>query len=124
MFTDKEYRILLSALSREREVCKAVDRNYVHEPYEVLLTDICSSIEKKIHNVQYKYRWHDLRKNKEDLPIKEGLYAVVVQYDTELSEIGFGYYENMYGYSSGWSALRPNYGSIIAWKEIEPFEEE
>lgn len=71
-----------------------------------------------------KYRWHDLRKDPKDLPEKEGLYAVTVKYDTESTEIGFGYYEHMYGYSSGWSALMPNYGNVIAWKEIEPFEED
>ena len=69
-----------------------------------------------------KYRWHDLRKNPDDLPCKDGLYAITIQYDEESSETGFGQYENMYGYTSGWSATMPSYGKIIAWKEIEPFE--
>lgn len=72
-----------------------------------------------------KYRWHDLRKNPNDLPIKDGLYAVAVKYFAEeKSEIGFGQFENMYGYGSGWSAIMPSCGTVIAWREIEPFEEE
>lgn len=69
-----------------------------------------------------KYRWHDLRKNPDDLPTKDGLYAIATLYDTDLTDVGFGEWENMYGYGSGWSALTPSYGKIIAWKEIEPFE--
>lgn len=73
--------------------------------------------------VENKYAWHDLRKNPEDLPQKDGLYCVAVKYNAEIQEIGFGQWENMYGYTSGWSALMPNYGEVIAWREIEPFEE-
>lgn len=84
-----------------------------------ILAKICDEI---LSRIEEKYRWHDLRKNPDDLPCKDGLYAITTQYDEELSETGFGQYESMYGYTSGWSATMPSYGKIIAWKEIEPFE--
>ena len=49
--TDKEQRIFLAAMERERKVCKEVDDQYVHEPYEVLLTKVCDEIERKVKGV-------------------------------------------------------------------------
>lgn len=46
--TDKEQRIFLATMGRERKVCKEVDDQYVHEPYEILLTKVCSEIERKV----------------------------------------------------------------------------
>lgn len=46
--TDKEQRIFLAAMGRERKVCKEVDDQYTHEPYEVMLTKVCSEIERKV----------------------------------------------------------------------------
>lgn len=46
--TDKEQRIFLAAIERERKVCKEVDDQYTHEPYEVLLTKVCDEIERKV----------------------------------------------------------------------------
>ena len=46
--TDKEQRIFLAAMGRERKVCKEVDDQYTHEPYEVMLTKVCSEIEPKV----------------------------------------------------------------------------
>lgn len=46
--TDKEQRIFLAAIERERKICKEVDDQYMHEPYEVLLTKVCSEIERKV----------------------------------------------------------------------------
>ena len=46
--TDKEQRIFLAAIERERKVCKEVDDQYIHEPYEVMLTKVCSEIERKV----------------------------------------------------------------------------
>ena len=70
-----------------------------------------------------KYNWHDLRKNQGDLPEKDGLYIIAVE-NTEGIETGFGYFENMYGYSSNWSSRMPSFGKIIAWRYIEQFSEE
>lgn len=49
--TDKEQRIFLAAMERERKVCKEVDDQYVHEPYEVLLTKVCDEIKRKVKKV-------------------------------------------------------------------------
>lgn len=49
-FTDSEYRILLSALSREREVCEMVDKDCGDHK----LIHIMNSISRKIKNIQYK----------------------------------------------------------------------
>ena len=48
---DKEQRIFLAAMERERKICKEVDDQYIHEPYEVLLTKVCSEIERKVKKV-------------------------------------------------------------------------
>lgn len=50
-FTDDEYRILLSALSRERQVCEKVDAECKGKKN---LTMIMDSIERKIKTIQYK----------------------------------------------------------------------
>lgn len=65
-FTDKEHRILLRALGRERVVCEEVDRNYLHDPCIESLTAVCDSIEKKIYNLQHapqsgtRKKWNDV----------------------------------------------------------------
>ena len=46
--TDKEQRIFLSAMAREREICKEMDTQTIREAYEVSLTYICDEIERKI----------------------------------------------------------------------------
>jgi len=51
-FTDQEYRLLLRALSREREVCEKVDRDCGEEHK---LLKLMSSIEKKIKNINYRH---------------------------------------------------------------------
>lgn len=55
-------------MGRELEVCKQVDKGVCREPYEETLESVCKSINRKIHDIQHKYKWHDLRKNPEDLP--------------------------------------------------------
>lgn len=49
-FTDQEYRILLRALSREREVCEMVDKD-CGEDHKLL--KLMNSIEKKIKYINY-----------------------------------------------------------------------
>lgn len=51
LFTDEEYRILLKALSREREVCEKVDRDCGDEHKLIRIMD---SIERKVRNIQYE----------------------------------------------------------------------
>lgn len=49
--TDKEQRIFLAAMERERKICKEVDDLYVHKPYEVLLIKVCDEIKRKVKEV-------------------------------------------------------------------------
>lgn len=48
-FTDEEYRILLSALRRERTVCEETDK--IFDDHK--LATVVDSIEKKIKNMNY-----------------------------------------------------------------------
>lgn len=112
MFTDTEYRILLSAMARERNICEEVDRKTIREPYEDSLLDICKSIDKKIHDIQNKYVWHDLRKNPDDLPEEGHEVLILVKNAYFLSR------RSDYNYWSSLGRVSPK-----AWKEIEPFEE-
>lgn len=71
------------------------------------------------HERQDKYRWHDLRKNPEDLPKVEKQYLVAWQ-DGTYDFLWFAYVD---GYGYDWQvAYFPDVSSIIGWKEIEPFE--
>ena len=51
IFTDEEYRILLSALSRERKICEKIDAEM---PGEVSLVKLMNNIERKISRIQYQ----------------------------------------------------------------------
>ena len=69
-----------------------------------------------------KYRWHDLRKNPDDLPEADGNseseYVLVMIGTPEWNS-----WEQAY-YSHGkrlWSTYEQN---VFAWRYIEPFEEE
>lgn len=48
--TDKEQRIFLAAMERERKVCKQVDDEWrdCREPYEDSLVSVCNEIERKV----------------------------------------------------------------------------
>lgn len=48
--TDKEQRIFLSAMERERKVCRQVDEEWrnLREPYEDSLVHVCNEIERKV----------------------------------------------------------------------------
>ena len=90
-FSDEEYRILLSALAREREVCKKVDRDCGGEPR---LLRIMESIERKIAKMQYskltsididacvEYRHH----NETEQSLKEFLGLSDAEYEAFLRE--------------------------------------
>lgn len=71
---------------------------------------------------QEKYRWHDLRKNPEDLPTEKGIYLVSGTWGGQKPEYWLCEFAN-YGALRGWvnGALNPR---VIAWRYIEPFEED
>ena len=65
-----------------------------------------------------KYRWHDLRKDPDDSPKESGYYFC---YGTWLS--GREQYETAYYDGECEWDIVYNF-NLIAWREIEPFEEE
>ncbi len=88
-----------------------------------------------LFNKQQKYRWHDLRKNPDDLPDVEHrrkAFFYVVQAGTEArpailqykKEFGFGIY-NEFGNGPKFTDIDANLvAPVVAWKEIEEFESE
>jgi hypothetical protein len=84
---------------------------------------------------QNKYRWHDLRKNPDDLPDVEHrrkAYFHVVQAGKEArpailqykKEFGFGIY-NEFGNGPKFTGIDTDLvAPVVAWKEIEEFESE
>ena len=69
-----------------------------------------------------KYRWHDLRKNPDDLPEDNGYgesdYVLVMIGTPEWNSWEQAYYHHG---KRLWSTYEQN---VFAWKYIEPFEEE
>ena len=47
--TDKEKRLLFSALSREKKICKQVDKECYREPYEDTLESVIKGLERKFY---------------------------------------------------------------------------
>ena len=88
-----------------------------------------------LFNKQQKYRWHDLRKNPDDLPDVEHrrkAYFHVVQAGKEArpatlqykKEFGFGIY-NEFGNGPKFTGIDTDLvAPVVAWKEIEEFENE
>ena len=79
----------------------------------------------KWRNTEQKYRWHDLRKDPDDLPNDDSIeYIVCVEYQNGRRECTIGCLD-----MGGDMMLLPTLGNwigngyhIIAWREIEPFE--
>lgn len=134
MFSDTEHRILLSAMEREMKICKQVDSELYREPYEISLVDVCRSINRKIHDIQHKYAWHDLRKNPDDLP--KNVEMVLCEW----TDGGSHYWHDVLVF---WAVPIRHFtnesgliisvvgdeiiscgGHVVAWRYIEPFEEE
>ena len=63
-----------------------------------------------------KYRWHDLRKNPNDLPTKDGTYWVHGKWSIGKTREG----ECDYKAHNGYFIIAQNF-NVIAWKEVEPF---
>lgn len=61
-FEDNEYRILLEALRKEKELCKKIDNEMTGK---IKLLNIITSIEKKIHYIQYELE-NSITFNKQD----------------------------------------------------------
>ena len=99
---------------------------------------------KALREYKEKYRWHDLRKNPDDVPDvphPESTWFEVVQEDNEEEipraamqyddEYGFGFYQEIYAARSfGYvdtefkTVEELNLAPVVAWKAIEEFESE
>lgn len=51
LLTDSEQRIFLTAMSREREVCRKVDDECQNNDSKVSLVRVCNSIERKVKKI-------------------------------------------------------------------------
>lgn len=76
----------------------------------------------------YKYRWHDLRKNPNDLP-KDAEYVLVCWRGIKQNWYDVMFWDDdkkvfsLYGDHPVTSDERPvTFGDVIAWKYIEPLE--
>ena len=96
--------------------CMILDDCFVKEAGEMAI---------KALEAQNKYRWHDLRKDHNDLPNDDSIeYVVCVEYRNGKRECTVGCLD-----MGGDMMLLPTLGNwigygyrIIAWREIEPFE--
>jgi len=76
---------------------------------------------KKSLESQQKYRWHDLMKDPNDLPKKgETVLVCGVHHGYEVGTFN-GSHE--YNGKSVWEWKKHTVKTVIAWREIEPFEE-
>lgn len=51
LLTDKEQRIFLKAMDREREVCQKYDDEFLEDGSNVSLVKVCNSIERKVKKI-------------------------------------------------------------------------
>ena len=123
------------------DIIKSIEAKLLGEENESVY-DICIEALKK----QEKYRWHDLRKNPDDLPVELEIVNITwvnhnpVPYYADIKDKPFSdasgvYYKGKWWW---WTASCEDYLSeygeseenemnkdieVIAWKEIEPFKE-
>ena len=92
-----------------------VEWNYPMD-YTVAFEEAIEALEKAD-----KYRWHDLRKNPDDLPEadenSESEYVLVMIGTPEWNSLGQAYYKHD---KRMWSTYEQN---VFAWRYIEPFKE-
>lgn len=100
----------------------------VQEPDCPLTTIECleyDAIDKPVNEIKEalekaeKYKWHDLRKNPDDLPTTHGMKLVYI--DTH----GWGHAYDTDVFVKGEFNMFSRYtDSVLCWREIEAFEEE
>ena len=103
------------------DFCELCLQNYPpRECYGCPYSDFISLSKKLIKN-QLKYRWHDLKKNPDDLP-ENGRLVETVYVPARLPIHTINY---AYGHEYGGKGFNKRTDTIvIAWREVEPFEEE
>lgn len=85
--TDKEKRILFSALSREKKVCIRTDKEREpREPYETSLESICESLEKKFYYDRlFKQIEKQIRVNEKEKCIEEIRHIFMTTHPNQLT---------------------------------------
>lgn len=114
MTNEEAIYILSNNYSLCPEYCDCDCARCVVEAYRVAT----EAIEKLI-----KYQWHDLRKNPEDLP-EEGKDVITCYFYEKRHKF---YYEVDTLYWGQWKQsvdYDMDYWKVIAWKYIDPFEED
>lgn len=93
-----------------------------HFPHDKIGAKEAIDISIEVMEKAEKYRWHDLRKNPDDLPKENGDYIVWYQ---AVNNVYNGAKVMFYSTGGGWLAGRTRKEEgVIAWREIEPFERE
>lgn len=83
--------------------------------YRTFLKDMLAEAE--------KYRWHDLRKDLEDLPEQlKDVFLVDKDNDIYIGSWHETFYEEREWLSDGGYSIE--FSDIIAWRELKPFEED
>ena len=123
------------AIAGFRKAIEIIDANIDHY-FEDTKQKILEEMEEfeisiKAIEKQNKYRWHDLRKNPRDLPEDGETVEVVYEYydfdaEADLPKYGHSrYYHDIYGTEFwGGDAFNGLQLNVIAWRYIEPIEEE
>lgn len=90
--------------------------------YQSAIGEMACNVAIKALEKAEKYRWHDLRKNPDDLPKRDGNdesdYVLVLIGKPEWNHWEQAYYNHA---KHMWSTYEQN---VIGWKAIEPFEKE
>ena len=125
-FTNDEYRILLSALRREDEVCRKVDQDCGDDHK---LIRIMTSIRRKIRRIQYEKRWTTYNSNDGWIPCEERLPGTqkVLITDSEIVMCGYRRPDGTWKYGVEPEAVFSKLSSIgvIAWLPLpEPYRPE
>lgn len=106
----------IESLKSDLEVARYIDSDFV----DCVEVDAIRVAVKALEKAE-KYRWHDLRKNPNDLPKNEAEYLVKID-----CENGTWYEVAHFENDSLYNNLNGEYmgDASIAWKEIETFEVE
>lgn len=119
------------AYDEEKDIVLTFGSKEERDDFEKLI----NGLQKVVEHLE-KYKWHDLRKNPDDLPKEEHEVEVIAnmlcKWDKQYREftIRMRYIRKiMYGKPIGWGVGYPyNFDfetdHVIAWREIEPFESE
>lgn len=80
----------------------------------------CGGTLAEIIEKAHQYRWHNLRKNPDDLPTHSNIVEVELW-----GEVLGTYYDHTWFKDGNWKHYANNsYGKVIGWREIEPMEGE